>query len=472
MRDPRSFEALRNAPLGFVLERPSLLRRRLCALDSRREALLNVLFEVLWPRCLPVPPRPALGSSSVASSRCPRSPTTTPPPAPRPLPPRRLPDELVVMIIEWCGHVTLRMRKRTLAALCRLAKRYKAAAERVLYARVWLVAQGGYRGPSAPIYDEPGELDTLVKQPRLRALVKTVEMRIEPGATSDARVAAVLRDLPNVEYLIVGMESHYAAGLLITQSASRLRELSVEGQGRVVDRIVHLHARALSGSLKRLSLDRLGAGFSRPNTEAVSGLKALVVFEEANSAGLVAATAASRDDLVSLRLPFPKLREPYDLTHYRNFAYLELRCFNVGHAFEERAALISTIESTSALPSLSFLKLDGHAPDDTSCPGCRRVDAQLGRQARMLPLSKAIFDAIPSQIRHLSLGGSFLRADILAAYLLGPLRPPRLETLQLSDDIGRAFSEILRDGSEGSGGPFGALAGALERVGIEVTVKR
>ncbi|BGP42359.1 hypothetical protein JCM10450v2_006453 [Rhodotorula kratochvilovae] len=45
--------------------------------------------------------------------------------------PLRLPDELVLMIIETCDRLNETDREKTLAALCCLAKRYKGAAERL-----------------------------------------------------------------------------------------------------------------------------------------------------------------------------------------------------------------------------------------------------------------------------------------------------------------------------------------------------
>lgn len=79
-----------------------------------------------------------------------QSPPLNPPPPPsidddfRSTQPRAyLPDELILEIVEWCdlvrGARPVRLpheRDQTLAALCRLARRSRANAERVLYSRV------------------------------------------------------------------------------------------------------------------------------------------------------------------------------------------------------------------------------------------------------------------------------------------------------------------------------------------------
>jgi len=91
-----------------------------------------------------------------------------------------------------------------------------------------------------------------------------------------------------------------------------------------------------------------------------------------------------------------------------------------------------------------------------------------------------ILDALPPHLEHLSLTTSFLRPADVAAFLLGARRPTALRTLRIGDEVGRGLGAILRrdDGGDGDGSGsalsgeeegFGALAGVLERAGVEVT---
>ena len=90
-----------------------------------------------------------------------------------------------------------------------------------------------------------------------------------------------------------------------------------------------------------------------------------------------------------------------------------------------------------------------------------------------------ILDALPPHLEHLSLTTSFLRPADVAAFLLGARRPTALRTLRIGDEVGRGLGAILRgeagDGDGSGSAPsgeeegFGALAGVLERAGVEVT---
>ncbi|BGP42279.1 hypothetical protein JCM10450v2_006372 [Rhodotorula kratochvilovae] len=108
-----------------------------------------------------------------------------------------LPDDVVLLIIDACDLLE-KDRGKTLAALCRLAKRYKAAAERALYSRVKL------RTHWEPQPVVPGTaLHTLVQESRLRASVKSIILRIPDEHAQDPQVASLLEDLPNVEEILL-----------------------------------------------------------------------------------------------------------------------------------------------------------------------------------------------------------------------------------------------------------------------------
>ncbi|BGP50509.1 hypothetical protein JCM10450v2_006428 [Rhodotorula kratochvilovae] len=93
------------------------------------------------------------------------------------MPVATLPDELVLMIIDTCDRLE-KDREKTLAALCRLAKRYREGAERVLYSRIEL--RPGSRVPVAP----RTALHTVVHETRLRPHVKWLGLFIDDALTS------------------------------------------------------------------------------------------------------------------------------------------------------------------------------------------------------------------------------------------------------------------------------------------------
>jgi len=109
-------------------------------------------------------------------------------------PPRPLPDELILMVVDQCDHLRPdSARTRALAALCRLARRYHAHAQRVLYSRIELVDEN-------VVWLEPGSLvDALVRKASLRRLVRSVGVSYYSTTVLEVpRVRAALGDLPNV----------------------------------------------------------------------------------------------------------------------------------------------------------------------------------------------------------------------------------------------------------------------------------
>lgn len=97
--------------------------------------------------------------------------SSDPAPAARAAPSCRLPDALVLMVAEQCVQW---WKRKTLASLCRLAKRFKAPAERLLYSHVFLELRAPNAQPEAR-----SVLYALVHFPRYRPLVKCVYLAIE-----------------------------------------------------------------------------------------------------------------------------------------------------------------------------------------------------------------------------------------------------------------------------------------------------
>ncbi|BGP42370.1 hypothetical protein JCM10449v2_006375 [Rhodotorula kratochvilovae] len=161
--------------------------------------------------------------------------------------PLRLPDELVLMIIETCDYLEMD-REKTLAALCRLAKRYREGAERLLYSRVELQPHGqGHPGV-------PGTaLHTLARRTTLRPYVNSVDLNIERKYAQDADVWGVLQDLPNVEEISLHLlfDTMPASDRFLGQRNIHLRGLRVQGHPSILRELMQRHPAAFA-ALTRL----------------------------------------------------------------------------------------------------------------------------------------------------------------------------------------------------------------------------
>ncbi|TNY17632.1 hypothetical protein DMC30DRAFT_405294 [Rhodotorula diobovata] len=404
----------------------------------------------------------------------PSHPESTPILDPRAPPPsRRLPDELVLLVIECCDEVDNYSRRGTLAKMCRVAKGYKEAAERRLYRSVILAA-----GEDGQDQDhEPSPLQTLVERPLLRLHFKEVELHLNRRQVRRAGVAALLRDLPSVEALVVEADTQPGVRALLAQPALRLRRFETyfsEDLAATIDAHPLVFA-----NLERLDVGSTYRSAAMRFSQPVPPVRSLRIREVTDVAALEGLCAALGTTLVSLRIPFffRTERRPF---HFGRLPKLERITMTRGAGVETSQArlddIISTMRSMATLPSLAALELrdalliSALAPEGLLLPGMDPDSSSVGAPQEEVPLSlsKAILSAVPSQIRHLSLVGTCLRTDDVVAYLLGPRRPPKLETLGLGGDLDRTLGEALRDRGGAAGGPCGALADTLERADIQV----
>ncbi|BGP42335.1 hypothetical protein JCM10449v2_006340 [Rhodotorula kratochvilovae] len=127
------------------------------------------------------------------------------------------------MIIDTCDRLE-KDREKTLAALCRLAKRYREGAERVLYSRIEL--RPGSRVPVAP----RTALHTVVHETRLRPHVKWLGLFIDDALAAFRNLqhlSLVGKGVKVKEYtdLIPGVESILATAASLATFVS----LAIEG---------------------------------------------------------------------------------------------------------------------------------------------------------------------------------------------------------------------------------------------------
>lgn len=109
--------------------------------------------------------------------------------------PVRLPDEVVIMTIEWCDYLPCQ-RTTTLAALCRLSRRYTVGAQRALYSRVSICTDGTWYGPGH------GAASALIGAPHLHPWVRSVELRGRGAPSEEHDAAEILGLLPSVDELV------------------------------------------------------------------------------------------------------------------------------------------------------------------------------------------------------------------------------------------------------------------------------
>ncbi|TNY18361.1 hypothetical protein DMC30DRAFT_403280 [Rhodotorula diobovata] len=389
-------------------------------------------------------------------------PATTPPPAPRPLP-----DDLVLLVIECCEEMDHYDRQDTLAKMCRVAKRYREAAERRLYRSVNLAGGTGLLGHD----HDPSPLQTLVKQARLRVHVREVELLLDRRQVRRAGVAALLRNLPNVEALVVEIDTQPGVRALLAQPALRLLRLEADFSE---DLAATIDAHPLVfANLERLDVGSICKPAAVRFSQPVPPVRSLRIQEVADVATFEGLCAALSTTLVSLRIPFfpAQERRPFHLGRFPKLERIEMDSSAMVASFQAQLEdIISTMRSMATLPSLAALELRGTLLVSATAREGSLLPEIIPASQEEVPssLSEAILDAVPSQIRHLSLVGTCPRTDDVMAYLLGPRRPPKLETLGLGGDLDCTLGKVLRYYGGAVGGPYGALAATLERADIQV----
>ncbi|BGP42364.1 hypothetical protein JCM10450v2_006458 [Rhodotorula kratochvilovae] len=378
--------------------------------------------------------------------------------------PLRLPDDVVLLVIETCEKLE-KDRYKTLAVLCRLAKRYQGAAERELYSRVELEADFPAAQPVTP----GTPLYTLVHVPRLRPNVKSVQLDIERKHAQDAHVWGVLQDLPNVEEITLHLFSSTktVSDRFLGHGHIHLRGLSVEGDTAILRELMQRHPAAFA-ALTRLDLQYLPDPVPAPHAcTAVTSLSLKYLTAPDTFATFTSTFSAS---LTSLSLPLGAQLASHTLASFQNLKHLSLFCVELNiKGLEEAIPCVKALLATAAsLPSFVSLAIEGALfVDILDIPGwgCNPPLWARATPQDIPSSSEEIFAAIPSQVQHLSLITSFFRANDVAAFLLGADRPPGLRTLRLGGGHGQGFKEFAGTKSEW----YADFERTMEDAGVEVT---
>ncbi|BGP42358.1 hypothetical protein JCM10449v2_006363 [Rhodotorula kratochvilovae] len=338
------------------------------------------------------------------------------------MPVATLPDELVLLVIESCDHLE-KDREKTLAALCRLAKRYREAAERVLYSRVELEADFPAAQPVTP----GTPLYTLTYVPRLRPYVKSVTLEIFDEHARLLPVVDLLSDLKNVEEL----SRHWAAFSSVT---------------RLVLGTILINA---------ATAPPLCAGVTSFSLEDLYDLRTFVTF-----------TSAFASHLTCLRLPMTSQLQGHSLAIFPNLKHLSLVTHLAAQglvvAIPHAASVLDTAGSLTSFGVLIVRENTPHGPQYAEQAVCDFGDETL---AEIPPLSTHLLQAIPPQVQRLSFVTFLFRADDVATFLLGPSRPPALRTLRLGGGVGQGFKESARSRSAW----YSNFERTMEEAGVEVT---
>ncbi|BGP50546.1 hypothetical protein JCM10450v2_006465 [Rhodotorula kratochvilovae] len=375
------------------------------------------------------------------------------------MPVATLPVELVLTIIETCIHLE-KDREKTLAALCRLAKRYKGSAERLLYSRVALVAWHE-RNP----FPRWSAMHTLKHDPRLGACVKSVELLIADEYVQDPLVATVLQDLPNVEEISLAHSSTAAIEQLLTQNDVLVRGLKSGAHPNDVSTLLRDHAAAFT-ALARLDLEYLP--ILAPPISTITSLSLMYLD---TPEFFTSFTSPFSSSLTSLRLPLGTQLAKHTLAAFRNLKHLSLFHIPLFHihldteGLEEAIPCVKPLLATTAsLAVFDSLAVEGTLFVKTFTAGSENLLASATGMGASRP-SKAILDAIPSQIQRLSLVTNIVLAHDLATFLSGLSRPCGLRTLRIGRVVGRGLQALMSE----EDGPFSRLAKVLEEAGVEVT---
>ncbi|BGP42333.1 hypothetical protein JCM10449v2_006338 [Rhodotorula kratochvilovae] len=372
------------------------------------------------------------------------------------MPVASLPDELVLMIIDTCDHLE-KDREKTLAALCRLAKRYKGAAERLLYSRVELQPHGQGQ-PGVP----GTALHTLARRTTLRPYVKSVDLNIERKHAQDAHVWGPAE---HEEIMLHLLSSVITAGdRFLGHGHIHLRGIRAEGYTTILRDLMQRHPAAFA-ALTRLDLEHLPAPV--PPSYACTSVTSFSLNYLTAPDTFATFTSTFSACLTSLRLPLTTRLTDHTLAGFWNLEQLSL--FRVGlntEWLEEAIPCVKAFLATAAsLPSFISLAIEGTLVVDNSGRGCNPPLWVRATPQDIPRSSKEILNAIPSQIQHLSLVTSFFRAEDVASYLLGPLRPPALRTLRLGGCVGEGFKEFA--GTKKAW--YAAFEWKMEKAGIELT---
>ncbi|GAA5920833.1 hypothetical protein JCM3775_003969 [Rhodotorula graminis] len=385
--------------------------------------------------------------------------------------PRRLPDELIFIIIEWCAYLEGdRERERTFAALCLLSRHYKPAAERHLCSRVTITgkvhAQGIFVSSAAQV---------VARRPELRQHVQSVAygMIESPYVEEHLSIAALLVLLPNVEELVEPDWYSPALACMLASARVRIRRLFMD-TWQDSDALPLENYPPVFSALRHLRIQHLDNWdwFTLP--PVLRRLTTLAFGRSVNGLNII---YRDPEDEAFLPPNLDTLSFPLDLVHdsssaladcqrLRHFAIVgEASVAKYRTAIGQLAALLyatpPTVLSISIDATLRIYTGDGK--------GNERVVADQEVLPILIPPSSTdLLAAIPQQVEHLSLVTNCFRAVDVAIYLLSTSRPRALKRLRVGGDVGRGLGWILYGGGA-EGTRYAGLKTQLERDGVIVT---
>ncbi|GAA5895615.1 hypothetical protein JCM8208_005281 [Rhodotorula glutinis] len=387
--------------------------------------------------------------------------------APRPGP-ARLPDELILMVIEWCNAL-VKDRLKTLSALGRLNKRFKSDVERHLYSRVALSDE------LADVSAAAGAMrDVLVRRPSLRRLVQAVDLssaRRRRWMAGDYRIAQVLEDLPAVSDITCRGDWVKFAEVILSNHVLQIRRFEAYDVGYLDTFSLVGVNRAAFATLQSLSLSSADVLWDLQHFDVGHDIKTLELITLGGDHELDPLTSAFADNLTRLTLPVSAGLAACNPALYPSLLHLSLSSDDID-VVAVRQAISGVVTFLAAAAQLaSLVSLEWHctsAPPDDGGPGNKLAVTLVAPS----PVTNAILAAVPRQSRHLSLvTNCFAPADVTAYLSDDAQRPSQLATLRIGGPLGRGLGRILYGEVEVEGveGLCGALAGVLERAGVEVT---
>jgi len=367
--------------------------------------------------------------------------------------PFRLSDELALMVVE-CPDRLPDEREQTLAALCRLARRFRANAERVLYSRVDLSSSW-----------DGSVMRTLYERPELRPLVKAVDLTFAHSDLDD-RVEQVLRELPNLQELSLRAPDPTAQGVLLSAPGPPIRRLRLVHPWDDVRPLLSRYPERLVG-VRVLHIANIGGdAVQPPRPIELPKLALLSTSIPCDWPTFSSSSSLFRMSLTSLTLPLSRELGAYDLHAFTALRTLRLcDTYRAGYGSCRPPSAADLVAVFGTCRQVTSLGLEG----DLSRASSKKSD----------PSFAAALAALPPGLEHLALlartwaGPSCAGlADAVAAYVTGEARSPALRTLRLGGGQGAVaerFRALKVRQSDGQDDERVSLSAWLSEVGVEVT---
>ncbi|BGP42205.1 hypothetical protein JCM10449v2_006210 [Rhodotorula kratochvilovae] len=375
------------------------------------------------------------------------------------MPAGTLPDALVRTVIQTCDGLPTE-RDKTFASLCRLAKRYKKDAERILYSRVTLF--GDLR-----TWAEGSLVLTLALTPRLAKLVQHLTLAVDETCENLERLVDQLSKVTEIAFF--QMSDDYQTNVasltrFFENHSQTLVRISVHNFYKHFLAHLYYHSSAYP-RLTHLTLSDVPREGALPLPKLTSlnllGMESYEVFEE------FAKPLARKLTSLSLSMAYSGWTHNYDLGPFRRLERLEVKCSWVSLSYSASTAeeVKTLLLSVAGLPRLSVLHIEGSLDFTPYASVPRASQPTIPSPSEARASFKAVLGAVPKQIQHLALTGSLFDAEDVAAFVLSARRPAALRTLRLADELGERFRALLH----GHIAEEWNLAQRLEQLGVELT---